>query len=332
MADKALVTGAGGFIGSHLVERLLRDGYDVRAFVRYNGRGQRGWIDSFDAEVASAIEVVSGDIRDGDAVRQAMTGCSVVFNLAALIAIPYSYTAPRSYVDTNVVGALNILQAARDLGSVRVLQTSTSEVYGTARFVPMDEMHPLCAQSPYAASKIAADQLALSFHRSFGMPVTVVRPFNAYGARQSSRAVIPSIITQAIAGARRIRLGALHPTRDFNHTSDLARGFIALARCDAAVGEEVNLGTGHEIAIGDLLTLIGEVLGVALQAETQDCRLRPSASEVERLCADGGKARRIAGWKPDYDGPDGLRRGLAETAAWFAARRDVTGRAGIYQL
>lgn len=332
MADRALVTGAGGFIGSHLVEGLLRDGYDVRAFVRYNGRGERGWIDSFDAEVASAIEVVSSDIRDGDAVRQAMTGCSVVFNLAALIAIPYSYTAPRSYVDTNVVGALNVLQAARDLGDVRVLQTSTSEVYGTARFVPMDEAHPLCAQSPYAASKIAADQLALSFHRSFGMPVTVVRPFNAYGARQSSRAVIPSIITQAFAGTRRIRLGALHPTRDFNHASDLARGFIALARCDAAVGEEVNLGTGHEIAIGDLLTLIGDVLGVALQAETEDCRLRPSASEVERLCADGGKARRIAGWKPKYDGRDGLRRGLAETAAWFAARRDASSRAGIYQL
>lgn len=313
-----LVTGADGFIGSHLTEALVRAGCRVRAFVLYNSFNTWGWLDHSPAEVRDALDVFVGDVRDPNGVRTAVRGCDVVFHLAALIGIPYSYHSPDTYLDTNVKGTLNLLQAATELGIERVVHTSTSEVYGTAQRVPIDEAHPLNAQSPYAATKIAADQFALAFHRSFGTPVALARPFNTYGPRQSARAVIPTVITQIAAGRDTIRLGALHPTRDFNFVADTVAGFLALAEADAAVGEVVNLGSGFEVSIGDTVRLIAEVMGREVRVETDGQRLRPSASEVERLLCDNRRARAMTGWEPAYAGLDGLRRGLAETAAWFA--------------
>jgi NAD dependent epimerase/dehydratase len=316
MAHKILVTGADGFIGSHLVEALVRQGKNVRAFVFYNSLGSWGWLDDASADVKRSIEVVASDIRDAVAVKEAMRGCDTVLNLAALIAIPYSYRAPESYVDTNVKGALNIVQAARDLGAAKIVHISTSEVYGTARSVPIDEDHPLQGQSPYSATKIAADQLALSFHRSFGLPVAIARPFNTYGPRQSARAVLPTIITQLMAG-HKVALGALQPTRDFSFIADTVAGIIAVAQSAASVGEVINLGSGFEISIGEAAHLIAALMGKDINLVDDSNRHRPAASEVERLLANNGKARRLLGWQPAYTGLDGLKRGLAETIDWF---------------
>lgn len=330
---RVLVTGADGFIGSHLAEALARKGADVRALVQYNSFGAWGWLDHGPEDLREAMDVRAGDVRDLPYVREAIRDREYVFHLAALIAIPYSYHAPQSYLDTNAGGTLNVVQAARELGGVRVVHTSTSEVYGTARFVPITEEHPLQAQSPYAASKVAADQMALSYHKSFGVPVTVVRPFNTYGPRQSARAVIPTIITQLAAGQSRLKLGALHPTRDFNFVSDTVSGFLAAAASDAAVGEVINIGSNFEISVGDTARLIAEVMGKTLELEDDPARLRPKHSEVERLWADNAKARRILGWEPAYGSKEGLRRGLAETAAWFSDPANLRlYRHGIYAI
>ncbi len=315
---KVLVTGADGFIGSHLVEALVAGGVDVRALVQYNSFGHWGWLDTVPAAVKAGIEVVAGDVRDAGGMREAVRGTSVVLHLAALIAIPYSYRAPASYIETNVVGTLNVLDAARDHGVDLVVQTSTSEVYGTARQTPIDEEHPLQAQSPYAASKIAADQLALSYRRSFGLPVAVIRPFNTYGPRQSARAVIPTIITQIAAGAASLRLGALQPTRDFSFVEDTAAGFIAVAQSEAAIGEVINVGSAFEISIGDTARLIAEIMGRAVSFESDADRLRPEASEVNRLIANVTKAGNRLNWRPRFAGREGFRRGLERTIAWFA--------------
>lgn len=313
---KTLITGADGFIGSHLVEAAVRAGHDVRAFVLYNSFNSWGWLDQCADDVKGRFEVFAGDIRDPHGVREAMTGCDAVLHLAALIAIPYSYHSPDTYVATNITGTLNVVQAARDLGVARVVHTSTSEVYGTARFVPITEAHPLQGQSPYSASKIGADQIALSFFASFGTPVMVLRPFNTYGPRQSARAVIPTIITQIATGQRRIKLGSLHPTRDFSFVSDTVNGFLAALSSDV-VGDVINLGSGFEISVGDTAREIAHVMGVDVEIVTDDVRLRPERSEVERLLADNSKALALLGWQPTYGGLDGFRRGLAETAAWF---------------
>ncbi len=320
---KILVTGADGFIGSHLTEALVCAGHDVRAFVLYNSFNSWGWLDRADSSVRDHLDVFAGDIRDPHGVKESMKGCDVVLHLAALIAIPYSYHSPDTYIDTNVKGTLNVLQAARELGGVKVIHTSTSEVYGTARFVPITEEHPLQGQSPYSASKIGADQLAYSFFASFGLPVTIVRPFNTYGPRQSARAVIPTIITQIASGRRRIKLGAIHPTRDFNFVLDSVAGFILAANSDAGIGEVVNLGSNYEISIGDTVRLIAETMGAEIEIETEDERLRPLNSEVERLWADNAKAKRLFGWEPAYGGRDGFKRGLTETAQWFADPKNL---------
>jgi dTDP-glucose 4,6-dehydratase len=313
-----LVTGADGFIGSHLTERLVAEGANVRAFVYYNSFGHWGWLDQVPADTRNAVEVLMGDVRDAERVRQAVDGTEVVLHLAALIGIPYSYVAARSYVDTNVHGTLNVLEAARASGVERVVHTSTSEVYGTAQYVPIDETHPLNAQSPYAASKIAADQMALSYHRSFELPVAVVRPFNTYGPRQSIRAVIPTIIAQVVSGRKRIELGNLTPTRDFNFVGDIAGGFVAAATAERAVGEVVNLGSNFEVSIARTAELIGEVLDRPVETAVDENRIRPDASEVDRLWAANAKAAETLGWRPDHAGEDGLRRGLEVTARWFA--------------
>lgn len=314
---KTLVTGADGFIGSHLVEALVQAGHQVRAFVMYNSFSSWGWLDHIAPEIQKEIEVFSGDIRDPHRVRGAVQGCDTVLHLAALIAIPYSYESPEAYLETNARGTLNVLQAARDLGVSRLVCTSTSEVYGTAKFVPMTEDHPLQAQSPYSASKIAADMMALSFHAAYGTPVTVLRPFNTYGPRQSARAVIPTIISQIAAGNRRIKLGALHPTRDFSFVRDTARGFIQAAACDSIIGQVTNIGSGFEISIGDTAQLIAEAMGAEIEIECDQDRLRPAASEVDRLYAATAKAQRAMDWNPQFGGIAGFRRGLAETAEWF---------------
>jgi NAD dependent epimerase/dehydratase len=308
---KVLVTGADGFIGSHLVEALVRAGANVHAMAYYNSFNSWGWLDTI--ECLADVEVTAGDIRDAEFVRKAVAGREIVFHLAALIAIPYSYRAPRSYIDTNVTGTLNVLEAARDAGARQLLLASTSEVYGTARYVPIDESHPRQPQSPYSASKIAADALAESFHLSFGAPVTIVRPFNTYGPRQSARAVIPTIITQLMAGERVIRLGNLHPTRDLNYVEDTCRGFLALVGCEQAVGKSVNVGSGHEISIGDLARLIARIFGTEIVIETDEQRFRPPESEVERLCCDNTLVRSLTAYEPAVDLEEGLRR----TIEWF---------------
>lgn len=329
---RILVTGADGFIGSHLVERLARLGHDVRALALYNSLGRRGWLDYIDSGLLEKIEIVSGDIRDAQCVSQAMKDRDVVFHLAALIAIPYSYQASESYVDTNVKGTLNVLTTARHSGC-HVVHTSTSEVYGTAQYIPIDEAHPLNAQSPYAATKIGADQLALSFAKSFDFPVTVVRPFNTYGPRQSNRAVIPTIIIQLAAGQKTIKLGATQPTRDFSYVSDTVDGFICAMETRGAVGTTVNLGSQFEVSIGETARIIAEVMGIDAQVIQDEQRLRPAGSEVERLFADSSKAQKLIGFAPAYGGADGFRRGLLETIAWFCEPANLAGyRAGEYGL
>lgn len=330
---RILVTGADGFIGSHLTEHLVRAGHDVRAFVLYNSFNSRGWLDESADHIKRSLDVFAGDIRDPHGVRTAMKGCDVVLHLAALIAIPYSYHSPDTYVDTNVKGTLNVVQAARELGVQRVVHTSTSEVYGTARFVPITEEHPLQGQSPYSASKIGADQIATSFFLSFETPVTVIRPFNTYGPRQSARAVIPTIITQIAAGAKQIKLGAMHPTRDFNYVQDTVRGFVAVAESDAALGQVVNVGSNYEVSIGDTARLIARLMGRDVEFISDEQRLRPAGSEVERLWADNRKALELAGWTPQYAGLDGLERGLHETIDWFSVPDHLRRyKAGLYNI
>lgn len=330
---KILVTGADGFIGSHLVEYLVSRGCDVRAFVYYNSFNSWGWLDDAAPETRRSLDVFAGDVRDPNGVRAAMRGCDVVLHLAALIAIPYSYHSPDTYVDTNVKGTLNVVQAARDLGVERVVHTSTSEVYGTARFVPITEDHPLQGQSPYSASKIGADQMALSYHASFETPVSVIRPFNTYGPRQSARAVIPTIITQIAAGATSIKLGAVHPTRDFNYVRDTVRGFVAVAECDAALGKVVNVASDYEISIGDTARLIAELMDREVEFVTDEQRMRPAGSEVERLWGSNARVTELTGWRPEFPGVEGLRRGLSETIAWFGDPRNL-GRykADVYNI
>jgi NAD dependent epimerase/dehydratase len=310
-----LVTGAGGFIGSHLTERLAELKAKVRALVHYNALGSSGWLDA--SPWRDKIEVLAGDICDRDSVRTAMQGTEVVFHLAALIAIPYSYRAPDSYVRTNVVGTLNVLQSARELGIGRVVHTSTSEVYGTARYVPIDEAHPLQGQSPYSASKIGADKMAEAFHLSFGLPVVTVRPFNTFGPRQSARAVIPTIITQALKG-KTVRLGSLHPTRDLNFVANTVDGFLLAAATPAAVGRTINLGSGREISIGDLAALIGRLMDCPITVKSEDQRIRPEKSEVERLLASNALAASLLKWQPAIS----LDEGLRQTIEWVKANRD----------
>ncbi|WP_188066261.1 NAD-dependent 4,6-dehydratase LegB [Brevibacillus brevis] len=330
---KILVTGSDGFIGSHLTERLVQEGYDVRAFVNYNSFNSWGWLDHSPQEIVSQVEIFSGDIRDPHGVKKAMENCDVVMHLAALIAIPYSYHSPDTYVDTNIKGTLNIMQAARELEVEKVIHTSTSEVYGTAKFVPITEEHPLQGQSPYSASKIGADQMALSFYSSFGLPVSIIRPFNTYGPRQSARAVIPTIITQIAAGQKTIKLGSLHPTRDFNYVKDTVNGFIAMAQSDRSVGEVINIGSNYEVSIGETAEFIAELMGRDIEIVSEDKRLRPEKSEVERLWADNSKAKELLGWEPDYSGTEGFKRGLAETIEWFLNPSHLSQyKAGIYNL
>jgi len=320
---KVLVTGADGFIGSHLTEELVRRSYNVRAFVLYNSFNSWGWLDHSELEIQKSIEIFAGDVRDPHGVRQAMKGCDVVFHLAALVSIPYSYLSPDTYIDTNVKGSLNVVQAARELGLSKVIHTSTSEVYGTARFVPITEEHPLQGQSPYSASKIGADQIAMSFYHAFNTPVSIVRPFNTYGPRQSARAVIPTVITQIVSGIKKIKLGSLHPTRDFNFIKDTVNGCIAVAKSDQTIGEVINIGSNYEITIGETVTIIGDILNANIEIESDSQRIRPENSEVERLWADNCKARKLTGWVPAYVGIDGLKRGLVETVAWFSEAENL---------
>ncbi|WP_287963178.1 NAD-dependent 4,6-dehydratase LegB [Alcanivorax sp.] len=331
--EKILVTGADGFIGSHLVEALVRRGHEVRALVLYNSFGSWGWLDHCAPDVDGNFEVFPGDVRDPNGMRKAMRGCEAVLHLAALIGIPYSYHSPDSYVDTNIKGTLNILQAAREMGVRKVVHTSTSEVYGTARFVPITEDHPLQGQSPYSATKIGADQLALSFHRSFDTPVCVLRPFNTYGPRQSTRAVIPTVITQIAKGLREIELGSLHPTRDFNFIDDTVAGFVSALESDEGVGEVINIGSGYEISIKDTVFMIADIMGKEIQVVSRDQRVRPKASEVERLWASNEKANRILGWRPAYGGIDGFRKGLEKTIDWFVKEKNLKlYRVGEYSV
>jgi len=330
---RVLVTGADGFIGSHLTEALVRAGYDVRAFVMYNSFNSWGWLDDTPLELQGQFEVFAGDVRDPNGVRVAMRDCDAVLHLAALIAIPYSYHSPDSYVDTNIKGTLNVVQAARDHGLERVIHTSTSEVYGTAQFVPMTEDHPLQGQSPYSASKIGADQIAMSFHRSFGTPIVTLRPFNTYGPRQSARAVIPTIITQIAAGKQSIQLGAVHPTRDFNFVSDTVRGFLAALTSANIEGEVINIGSSYEISVGETAQLIASVMNVNVELVVHDERLRPKMSEVDRLFACNLKAETLLGWSPQFGGLAGLRQGLSKTVEWFSNPINLARyKTGIYNL
>jgi NAD dependent epimerase/dehydratase len=330
---KILISGADGFIGSHLTEALVRAGYDVRAFVLYNSFNSWGWLDHCDEDVKDRFEVFSGDIRDPNGVRAALKGCEAVFHLAALIGIPYSYHSPETYVDTNVKGTLNIVQAARDLGVSRIIHTSTSEVYGTAQFVPITEDHPLQGQSPYSASKIGADQIAMSFYTSFDTPVTILRPFNTYGPRQSARAVIPAIITQIAAGSKLVKLGALSPTRDFNYVDDTVAGFVAALTSEKSLGKIINIGSNYEISIGDTVKAIAKIMEEEIEIVSDEQRLRPDKSEVERLWASNAKASELLGWKPEYGDVEGFCRGLEKTVAWFSDPSNLKFyKPGIYNL
>jgi len=314
---KAFVSGADGFIGSHLTHTLITAGFQVRSFLCYNTFGSWGWLEDAKSNPSQGLTVFSGDIRDPHGIRKAIEGCDLVLHLAALIGIPYSYHSPDTYVDTNIKGTLNILQAARDLGVKRVIHTSTSEVYGTPQTVPIREDHPLQGQSPYSATKIGADQLALSFYHSFGLPVTILRPFNTYGPRQSARAVIPTIITQILKGKREIQLGSIHPTRDLVFVEDTVDGFLKALEAPNIAGEVIHLGTGHEISIGDLANLIAELMEVKIRIQADSQRVRPKGSEVERLVADASKAKKLLGWEPKYAGREGLKKGLLKTIEWF---------------
>ena len=316
---KVLVTGADGFIGSHLTEELVKKGYEVKAFTYYNSFGTWGWLDSFPKDILQHVEIVSGDIRDPNGVRTAVKGVEEVFHLAALIAIPFSYYSPDSYVDTNIKGTLNVLQAVRDLEVSKVLITSTSEVYGTAKYVPIDEQHPYQGQSPYSATKIGADRLAESFYRSFDTPVTIVRPFNTYGPRQSARAVIPTIISQLLAGKEEIKLGSLTPTRDFNYVKDTVAGFISIAESSKTIGEEINIATQKEISIGELATEIINQINPRAQIVCEEQRLRPEKSEVNRLLGSNVKIKSLTDWSPQYT----LHQGIQHTIEWFKNNYDV---------
>ncbi|MDA9204513.1 NAD-dependent 4,6-dehydratase LegB [Gammaproteobacteria bacterium] len=328
-----LVTGADGFIGSHLVEKLIRDGHNVRAFVLYNSFSSWGWLDNCSPEIKGKFEVFAGDIRDSNGVKQAMKGCESVIHLAALIAIPYSYHSPETYIDTNIKGTLNVLQAARDLNISKVIQTSTSEVYGTAQFVPITENHPLQGQSPYSASKIGADQLAFSFFASFELPVIIARPFNTYGPRQSARAVIPTIISQIANGADSIKLGAISPTRDFNYIDDTVSGFIAALESNKGYGEVINFGSNFEISIGDTAQLISKIMNKKIKIISDEQRLRPVNSEVERLWADNTKAKDVLNWEPAYSGKDGFEKGLTRTIEWFGVHENIKAyKSDIFNL
>jgi NAD dependent epimerase/dehydratase len=326
---KVLVTGADGFIGSHVVERLLEEGCQVKAFCYYNSFNSWGWLDTFPKEKLQQIEVFTGDVRDPNGVRTAMQGCDVVFHLAALIAIPYSYHSPDSYVDTNIKGTLNILQAAKDLNIEKVLVTSTSEVYGTALYVPIDEKHPRQGQSPYSATKIGADHIAESFYRSFNLPVTIVRPFNTFGPRQSARAVIPTIITQLLAGKTEIKLGALHPTRDLLYVKDTANGFVEIAKSTKTIGEEVNIATQSEITIGELAEKLIAKINPEAKIISDDIRMRPEKSEVERLFGSNEKIKAITDWQQRYS----FDQALDETIAWFRQPENLSRyKADIYNV
>lgn len=324
---KVLVTGADGFIGSHLTELLVEKGYQVKAFTYYNSFNTWGWLDTLPANKMKEIEIFSGDIRDPNGVREAVKGMDVVFHLAALIAIPFSYHSPDSYVDTNIKGTLNVLQAARDLGTGRIIITSTSEVYGTAQYVPIDEKHPYQGQSPYSATKIGADRLAESFYRSFNLPVSIVRPFNTYGPRQSARAVIPTIISQLLSGKEEIKMGALTPTRDFNYVKDTAAGFVAIAESDKAIGEEINIATQEEISIGNLAHEIIKQINPRVRIVCDEQRIRPEKSEVNRLLGANGKIKSLTTWEPQYT----FEQGIKETISWIRDNLDRY-KVDIYNL
>ncbi len=329
MSKKVLITGADGFIGSHLTETLLEEGYDVKAFTYYNSFNSWGWLDTLSKDKLKEIEVFTGDIRDPNGVREAMKGVDEVFHLAALIAIPFSYHSPDSYVDTNIKGTLNVLQAARDLETERILVTSTSEVYGTAQYVPIDELHPYQGQSPYSATKIGADRLAESFYRSFNMPISIVRPFNTYGPRQSARAVIPTIITQLLSGETEIKLGSLTPTRDFNFVKDTARGFIEIAKSDRTIGEEINIATQDEISIRRLAEEMIRQINPNAKIVCDDQRLRPDKSEVNRLLGSNEKIKKLTNWLPSYTFEEGIR----ETIEWFRKPENLAKyKADIYNI
>ncbi len=314
---KILVTGAAGFIGSHLTEFLAKEGYAVKAFIHYNSKNNWGWLES--SEVKNEVEVIAGDIRDYDSVYNAIKGCSGVFHLAALIGIPYSYLSPKAYIETNITGTYNVLQSAKELGLEQVLVTSTSETYGTAQYVPIDEKHPMVGQSPYSASKIAADQLAISYFRSFNLPVKIVRPFNTYGPRQSARAIIPTVISQILTGKRTLKLGNIAPTRDLTFVKDTCKGFLEIFKCDRLFGEITNVGMKNEITIGDLVDKISSLLKVELEIETEGQRVRPESSEVERLFCDNTKLKTNTNWEADYD----LEKGLVETIEWLKKNIDL---------
>ena len=330
-APKILITGADGFIGSHLAEYCIERGYSVRAFCLYNSFGSLGWLDT--SPLVSEMEIFCGDIRDPHGVRKAMERCDIVLHLAALIAIPYSYHSPDTYVDTNIKGTLNVVQAARDLNVSRIVHTSTSEVYGTAQYVPINEAHPLVGQSPYSASKIGADQIALSFHKSFETPIAVLRPFNTYGPRQSARAVIPTIITQIASGMTTLNLGNLHATRDFSYVRDTVSAFEAVMTSDSCIGEVVNGGSGFEISIEQLVSKISDLMSATVQINCENIRLRPKASEVERLWADNSKLKSLTNWQPKREGLEGFTHGLRETIDWFVDKNNLNKyKIGQYTL
>lgn len=326
---KVLVTGADGFIGSHLTEQLVKEGYEVKAFSYYNSFNSWGWLDTLSKDILNEIDVFTGDIRDPNGVREAMKGIDEVFHLAALIAIPFSYHSPDSYVDTNIKGTLNVLQAARDLNTSRILVTSTSEVYGTAQYVPIDEKHPYQGQSPYSATKIGADRLAESFYRSFNMPISIVRPFNTYGPRQSARAVIPTIITQLLSGQKEIKLGALSPTRDFNYVKDTANGFIEIANSDKTIGEEINIATEIEISVGQLAQELIKQINPNAKIICDEERIRPDKSEVNRLLGSNKKIKELTNWENKYT----FEEGIKETIEWFKIKENMAGyKTNIYNI
>ena len=321
---RILITGAEGFIGSHLTERLVKLGYNVKAFTLYNSFNSKGWLDHCDKEIKKEIEIISGDIRDPGNVRHAVKNCKIIFHLAALIGIPYSYYSPQSYVDTNIKGTQNIIDAARDFEVENVIHTSTSEVYGTAKFVPITEDHPLKGQSPYSASKIGADQIAMSYYSSYKLPITILRPFNTYGPRQSIRAVIPTIIFQILKGRNSIKLGSVYPTRDFSYIDDTVTAFIKAAKNKKANGEIINIGNNFEISINNTAKVISKLMGKKIYIEEDKKRLRPEDSEVDRLLASNKKAKKILGWKPRYSGLAGFKKGLLKTIKWFSQRKNFS--------
>lgn len=330
---RVLVTGADGFIGSNLTESLVREGYEVRALVQYNSFNSWGWLDKSPPDISAAVDVVAGDVRDPHGIHHVVKGCDAILHLAALVAIPYSYVSPDAYIDTNVKGTLNVLQAARNLDIAKVVHTSTSEVYGTARYVPIDEAHPLQGQSPYSASKIAADQLAASFSASYDLPIVTLRPFNTYGPRQSARAVIPTVISQIAAGNELVKLGAVSPTRDFTFISDTVSGFVAALESDSAVGQVINLGAGFEVSIEKTATLIAEIMNASLSIVCDEPRLRPENSEVDRLLSDNSKAKRMLNWSPSFVGLDGFREGLRRTVEWFTSPENLGNyKADVYNI